>query len=57
MSVFPLDKPVTYLGTAYKRPDGVVMESGGRLGHGAEMRLDMMQVSGYPRGAFAIFQA
>lgn len=57
MSVFSLDKPVTYLGIAHKRPDGVVIGSDGRLGHGAETRLDVIQVAGYQRGAFAIPQA
>lgn len=57
MSVFPLDKPVTYLGIAYKRPDGVVIKSDGRLGHGAQIQLDIVQVAGYQRGVFAISQA
>ena len=41
---------MTYLGIACKRPDGVVIESDGKLGHGAQIQLDIVQVAGYQRG-------
>lgn len=50
MSVFPLDKQVTYLGIACERPDGVVIESDGKPGHGAQIQLDIVQMAGYQRG-------
>lgn len=42
---------MTYLGIAYnERPDGVVIESDGKPGHGAQIQLDIVQMAGYQRG-------